>query len=471
MFFKQFFDDKLAQYAYLVGCQATGTAAVIDPMRDIDQYIDAAAKENLEIVAAVDTHIHADYISGMREFAERGVKVYASDEGDKDWKYEWLLDSDYDYELLTDGDSFKVGNITIKAWHTPGHTPEHLSYYIIDGAAADEPMGIATGDFIFVGDVGRPDLLESAAGMKDVMEPSARTLYKSVEKFKDTPEYVQIWPGHGAGSACGKALGAIPESTVGYELRYNESLKSATSEDNFVNFILEGQPEPPLYFARMKRDNKIGPKLLNGIPQPNRLTLGQLRKIVAEEKGTLVDTRKREDFAAGHLPGSLLSTMNRQFNTVVGSYVTEDEDIYLVIEENKVREAVIDLIRIGLDNIAGYITPDDLQLYAEQGGELDTMEVGTFETVNEKKDDPNYIVFDVRKASEYDERHVEGALNIAHTRLLDRIDEVPEDKTLLVHCQTGGRSSVASAFLAKNGRNVVLIDDDFETYKQPAQVV
>jgi hydroxyacylglutathione hydrolase len=178
MYFKQFFDDKLAQYAYLIGCQANGTAVVIDPMRDIDQYIDAAAKENLTIVAAADTHIHADYISGLREFAERGVKVYASDEGDKDWKYEWLKNSDYDYELMKDGDEFKIGNITIKAWHTPGHTPEHLSYFVTDGAAADEPMGIATGDFVFVGDVGRPDLLESAAGQENVMEPSARTLLK-----------------------------------------------------------------------------------------------------------------------------------------------------------------------------------------------------------------------------------------------------------------------------------------------------
>ncbi|MFH5885086.1 rhodanese-like domain-containing protein [Halalkalibaculum sp. DA3122] len=471
MYFKQFFDDKLAQYAYLIGCQANGTAVVIDPMRDIDQYINAAAKENLTIVAAADTHIHADYISGLREFAERGVKVYASDEGDKDWKYEWLTGSNYDYELLNNGDTFNIGNITFRAWHTPGHTPEHLSYFITDGAAADEPMGIATGDFVFVGDVGRPDLLESAAGQKDVMEPSARTLFKSVESFKEVPEYLQIWPGHGAGSACGKALGAIPESTVGYELRYNNSLKSATSEDNFVEFILEGQPEPPMYFARMKRDNKMGPKLLDGIPQPDRLTLGQLKHIVAEGSSTLLDTRSKEAFADGHLPGSLLSTLNKQFNTAAGSYITEEETIYLVVEEHNVREAVIDLIRIGLDNLEGYVTPADLQMYANQGGELNKLEVGTFETVEEKKDDPQFKVLDVRKASEFEERHVEGALNFAHTRLMETRSEIPSDKTLLVHCQSGGRSSVASAFLAKHGHDVVLIDDNFDTYKQKVKTV
>ncbi len=464
MYFKQFFDEKLAQYAYLIGCQANGTAIVIDPMRDIDQYINAAANENLTIVGAADTHIHADYISGLREFAERGVKVYASDEGDKDWKYEWLEDSDYNYELLKDGDTFGIGNINFKAWHTPGHTPEHLSYYITDGAVADEPMGIVTGDFIFVGDVGRPDLLESAAGEKDVMEPSARRLYQSVEQFKNVAEYLQVWPGHGAGSACGKALGAIPESTVGYELRHNNSLKSATSEDNFVNFILDGQPEPPLYFARMKRDNKIGPDLLGGIPQPNRLTVGQLRKILKENSGTLLDTRSREAYADGHLPGSLLSTLNKQFNTVAGSYITEDETIYLVIEEHNLREAVLDLIRIGLDDIAGYVTPKDLSMYAGQGGTLRKLEVGTFETVSERRDDKDYEVLDVRKASEYEEGHVSGSVNIAHTRLLDRLDEVPKGKKLMVHCQAGGRASVASALLQRHDFEVTLIDDNFENY-------
>jgi hydroxyacylglutathione hydrolase len=468
MYFKQFFDDKLAQYAYMVGCQANGTAVVIDPMRDIDQYINAAAKENLTIVAAADTHIHADYISGLREFAERGVKVYASDEGDKDWKYEWLINSDYDYEFMKDGDEFKIGNITIKAWHTPGHTPEHLSFLITDGAAANEPMGVATGDFIFVGDVGRPDLLESAAGLENVMEPSARTLYKSVKEFKKMPEYMQIWPGHGAGSACGKALGAIPESTVGYELRYNNSLKSATSEDSFVKFILEGQPEPPLYFARMKRDNKIGPAIIGGVPKTQRLTLKQLSNIVNKEGAVILDTRERNEYAAGHIPGSLLSPLNKQFNTVAGSYITEDEEIYLLVEEHKLDEAIRDLYRIGLDNIKGFITPRDLEMYKTQGGELDRLPLVTFKEVENLSDDE--VVLDVRKASEYEEAHVDGAINIAHTRMLPRKDELSTDKKYLVHCQSGGRSAVAAALLKRAGYDVVLINDEFANYKavQPA---
>jgi hydroxyacylglutathione hydrolase len=462
MYFKQFFDEKLAQYAYLVGCQANGTAVIIDPMRDIDQYIDHAANQNLTITAAVDTHIHADYISGLREFAERGVKVYASDEGDKDWKYEWLKDSNYDYELLNDGDEFKIGNITIKAWHTPGHTPEHLSYFITDGAAADEPMGVATGDFVFVGDVGRPDLLESAAGQENVMEPSARTLFETVEEFKKLPEYMQVWPGHGAGSACGKALGAIPETTVGYELRYNNSLKSASSEDSFVNFILEGQPEPPLYFARMKRDNKIGPALIGGLPQPKRLTLNELRGLVGKDEPVILDTRDKEDYAAGHIPGSLLSPLNKQFNTVAGSYITEDDQIYLVVSEHQLTEAVRDLYRIGLDNIVGYVTPRDILMYKDQGGDMEKLEVVNFEDVENL--DSNELVVDVRKASEYEASHVDGAVNFAHTRLLPNKENIPSDKKLYLHCMTGGRSAVATAFLKRNGFEVALIDDDFEKY-------
>jgi len=463
MYFKQFFDEKLAQYAYMVGCQANGTAIVIDPMRDIDQYIDHAAKQNLTIVGAADTHIHADYISGLREFADRGVKVYASDEGDKDWKYEWLKGSDYDYELLNDGDEFSIGNIVLKAWHTPGHTPEHISYFITDGAAADEPMGIATGDFVFVGDVGRPDLLESAAGQKDVMEPSARTLFGSVEKFKKMPEYMQIWPGHGAGSACGKALGAIPESTVGYELRYNDSLKSASSEDNFVKFILEGQPEPPLYFARMKRDNKTGPALTAGLPSPERLTLKQVEKAVSNDSTVILDTRERNEFSDGHIPGSILSPLNKQFNTVAGSYITEDEEIVLVADEYRLDEAVRDLYRIGLDNVTGFITHKDLEIYKEKGGTLDTLVTGTFETTELQSDGK---VLDVRKASEYQEGHVDGALNIAHTRLLPRQDELDKETKYYVHCQSGGRSAVATALLKREGFNVVLIDDEYANYKR-----
>lgn len=462
MYFKQIFEEKLAQYAYLIGCQATGDAIIIDPMRDIDQYGKLAQKEGLKIVAATETHIHADFLSGLREFAEQGIKVYASDEGDEDWKYEWLKESGYDYGFLYDGDEFPIGNIKFRVKHTPGHTPEHISFLVTDGATADEPMGVLTGDFIFVGDVGRPDLLESAAGQVGSMKSSAKTLYKSVEDFKSMPDYLQLWPGHGAGSACGKALGAMPESTVGYELKFNNSIKAADSEQHFVDYILEGQPEPPLYFARMKRDNKKGPRVLKKLPEPERLSIEELQEKGRSKGSVIVDTREKLEYMHGHLPGSLLAPMDKQFNTTAGSYIREDENIYLIIEEDRVEEAVRDLIRVGLDHIKGFATPAALDAYAEEEGELHSIEIIDFDQVKELMDDRDNQVLDVRRASEYNEGHIEGASNIAHTQLLDRQDELPKGKTLLVHCRTGIRASVASAFLARDGFNVKYVNDEVE---------
>lgn len=464
MFFQQIFEEKLAQYAYLIGCQKTGEAIVIDPMRDIRRYKELAQKHNLEIVAAAETHIHADYLSGLREFAEEGVKIYVSDEGDENWKYEWVSGSSYSHELLKDGDEFAIGNIRFKAVYSPGHTPEHLSYLVTDGAATDEPMGILSGDFVFVGDVGRPDLLESAAGQKGVMKSSAKTLYKSLQRFKEMPEYLQLWPGHGAGSACGKALGAVPESTVGYEQRFNGSIRAASNEQEFVDFILEGQPEPPLYFARMKRDNKQGPAVLGAMPEPEHLSVAEMIGKVRMDKAVIIDTRNRTEFMNGHIQGSLLSPLNKQFNTVAGSYVEEDEDIYLILNTEQMEEAVTDLIRIGLDRVKGYITPGDLKQFAEEGGELFSTETIKFVDVERKLEAGSARLLDVRKLSEFEEGHHPDAVNIAHTRLAERLSEVPGDKPVMVHCKSGARASVASAMLERNDFQVLYVDDLVEPW-------
>ena len=204
MLLRQIFDPQLAQYAYLIGCQRSGEAIIIDPERDIDQYVRLARENGLRITAVAETHIHADFVSGAREFAQdAAIQLYLSDEGGADWSYKWTAGRTNTH-LLKDGDTFSVGNIDITALLTPGHTPEHMSYLVTDrGSGANEPMAIITGDFLFMGDVGRPDLLESAAGVHNVMEPSARTLQHSLStKLSDLGDYVQILPGHGAGSAC-----------------------------------------------------------------------------------------------------------------------------------------------------------------------------------------------------------------------------------------------------------------------------
>ena len=229
MFVKRFFEPLIAQNSYLIGCASAGEAIVIDPNRDIQPYLDTAEREGLRITHVTETHIHADFLSGARELAHRtGASLCLSDEGDQDWKYQF----DHDRKLKH-GDRITIGNVTLDVLHTPGHTPEHLTFLITDGAAADKPIAAVTGDFIFVGDVGRPDLLERAAKMAGTMEQSAKTLWKSLQEFKKHPDWLQLWPGHGAGSSCGKGISAIPHSTLGYERLFNWAF-TAKSEAEFV---------------------------------------------------------------------------------------------------------------------------------------------------------------------------------------------------------------------------------------------
>lgn len=469
MLFRQIVDEKLAQYAYLIGCQQTGEALVVDPERDVDRYLELAEREGLRVVAVAETHIHADFLSGAREFAERfDTRVYLSDEGDEDWKYEWGRDGAYDAVLLKDGDEFDVGKIRLRAVHTPGHTPEHIAFLVTDrGGGADEPMGMVSGDFVFVGDVGRPDLLESAAKMAGAMEPSARRLWGSIQEFLELPDYLQVWPGHGAGSACGKALGAVPESTVGYERRFSPAIDHARrGEEPFVRFILEGQPEPPLYFARMKRQNRNGPPVLGELPSPRKLTLGELEDLAGRDDALLIDTRSdRSAFMVRHVPGSLYVPLTKSFNTAIGS-VVEDETtpLHLVIDAEDLEEAVRALVRIGYDRIEGFVEPETLERYFEEGGAGGSIEEIGFARMDELHERGLGRVLDVRFRSEFDAGHVPGAVNASYTRLPEYASGLPRDETLLVHCRTGARSAVAAAYLARIGHDVKYVSDAWEPY-------
>jgi hydroxyacylglutathione hydrolase len=475
MFFRMVYDDKLAQAAYVIGCQRTGEAVVIDPERDVDRYERVARENGLRITCVAETHIHADFLSGARELAEKGARVYLSDEGDADWKYQWPAAAPlnqglakYDVRLLKDGDGFKVGNIEVKAVHTPGHTPEHLCYMVTDrGGGADEPLGVVTGDFVFVGDVGRPDLLESAAGHAGNAAASARRLYRSVLQFQQWPDYLQLWPGHGAGSACGKALGAVPQSTVGYEKRFNSAVRAATSEGAFADEILAGQPEPPLYFARMKRDNKAGPPVLGGVPHPHELTPHELRAL-DPRKAAIIDTRPWAEFRTGHTPGALAFPMSKSFNTDVGSMVSEDEPIYLIIEPAGLDEAVRDLIRVGLDRIEGWFDAARISDRQRFGGSVEETPEVSAEEARRWVEGGEPFVLDVRRASEFAEGHIEKAANIAHTRLLSRLNEVPRDRPVLVHCRSGARSARATALLRRHGYNATNLAGGFLAWEAAA---
>ena len=299
---KRFFDAKLAQVSYLIGASDTGHAVVIDANRDVEQYIRAAAEEGVAITHVTETHIHADFVSGSRELAARtGAQLLLSGEGGPDWQYAFAHDADA--ILLKDGDRFSVGSVRVEALHTPGHTPEHLTFLITDTSVLQEPLAAVTGDFLFVGDVGRPDLLERAAHVAGTMEPAARALFRSLTRLSMLPDHLQIWPGHGAGSACGKSLGSLPQTTLGYEFRTNWAL-APMSEDEFVARVLAGQPDPPAYFAEMKRINKEGPQVLGPAPRPAPLSLERLESLV-KSGAPVIDTRSAAEFAAAHLPGAI----------------------------------------------------------------------------------------------------------------------------------------------------------------------
>jgi len=464
MLYRQIVDEKLAQYAYLIGCPRTGEALLVDPERDIDRYLELAASEGLRIAAVAETHIHADFLSGSRELAERlpDLRLYLSDEGDADWKYEWVDAGDPRVVLLKHGDRFRVGNIDVEAVHTPGHTPEHMSFLVTDrGGGAEDPMGVLSGDFLFVGDLGRPDLLESAAGHEGVQEPSARRLYASTRDFLRREDHLQIWPAHGAGSACGKALGDVPQSTLGYERRYNAAIGAAgRSETEFVDFILEGQPDPPLYFARMKRDNKIGPRILGRLPTPRELDPAELAAVREDPQSVIVDTRAcAEDYLSGHVKGSIYAPLDRSFPTVVGSFLRPEDKIHLIVEADHVNEAVRDLIRIGLDRVEGFLPADRV---GEAGADTSTASID-FATLERRRGE-DIRVLDVRKTSEYADGHIPDSLHIPHTRLASRLDELPRDRELLVHCQSGKRAKAAVSLLERAGFHATLVDDAFPAW-------
>jgi hydroxyacylglutathione hydrolase len=462
MLMKRFYDEKLAQASYLIGCSATGEALVVDANRDVDQYIQAAEQEGLRIAHVTETHIHADFISGSRELAARaGARLYLSDEGDADWKYGFARDAGA--VLLKDGDSFMVGRIRIDVLHTPGHTPEHLTFLVTDTASADRPMGALTGDFVFVSDVGRPDLLERAAHVAGSMEASARTLFRSLQRFKELPDYLQLWPGHGAGSACGKALGAVPQTTLGYERLFNWGF-TATNEEEFVRQVLAGQPEPPAYFAEMKRINREGPPVLHGLRRPERLAEAQLAPLL-EQRALVIDTRHAADYALGHIPGTLNIPLNRSFPTWAGWLIPYDRDVYLIVNDecaHCVDEVRHGLATIGLDRIAGYFGSEVVAAWLARGRMLGTVPQMGISELARASAEGRVAILDVRGHAEWEAGHIPGVPNIPLGHLAHRADELPRDRTLVVHCQGGTRSAIAASLLLARGfTNVVNLAGGF----------
>jgi len=450
MFVKRFFEPSIAQASYLIGCQANGEAIVIDANRDVDQYIQAATHEGLRITHVTETHIHADYVSGSRELATlTGGTLYLSDEGDADWKYAFINEG----KPLHHGDRLQIGNIRVDVLHTPGHTPEHLSFLITDGAAADKPIAAVTGDFVFVGDVGRPDLLERAANIKGTMEVGARTLWKSLQAFAANEDWLQIWPGHGAGSACGKGISAIPSSTLGYERRFNWAFNVKTEAD-FVERVLEGQPEPPAYFASMKRVNKAGPALLGSLAAPPKLADAKLAELLAAG-ALVVDTRPAADSAAQHVPGTLNIPLNGSFVTWAGWLVPSIADLYLIVDDAtaaRLPEVARLLALIGIDRISGWMATSAVATSAV----LRSTPQRSVAELQAQVTAGAVTVVDVRSANEWAGGHIPGAVHIPLGYLAERCRSLPATKPIVMQCQGGSRSAIAASLLERLGYSGVI---------------
>ncbi|MBR2757883.1 MAG: MBL fold metallo-hydrolase, partial [Exiguobacterium sp.] len=416
MLLRYFYDEKLAQASYMVGCQMTGEAIVIDPARNIEPYLQEAKKEGMNIVATAETHIHADFVSGSLELAKRtGSKAYLSDEGDASWKYAFA--KEIDAQLVKEGDTFKIGNVTLEVMHTPGHTPEHISFLLYDRNQT-QPMGIFTGDFVFVGDIGRPDLLEEAAGVKGTTAIGAEQMFDSLKKFMALPDFVQVWPGHGAGSACGKALGAIPTSTVGYEKATNWALQM-TDKDAFIKELTTDQPEPPNYFAMMKKVNKEGIQVTTDIARPEVVGADRLDTLVEETQ--VIDTRKGEDFANGHVPGTINIPYNNKFVSWAGWLVNFDKDITVIASTEIVDQVQTDLQSIGLDRLRFIVPVEELDASLLTETYTDV----TAEEAIEAAEKGDVFILDVRNATEWNASHYEKAERILLGKLARDHESLP----------------------------------------------
>lgn len=448
MYFQHIYDKSLAQASYFIGCQKAGVAAVIDAKRDVDTYLEIAKANNMKITHIFETHIHADFLAGSRELAKlTGADMYLSDEGGEGWQYE------FPHVGLKDGDKIKIGNLTMEVLHTPGHTPESISFLLTDNPASDKPVMLFTGDFVFVGDIGRPDLLEKAAGMSGTADAGALQMYKSINKFNALDDYIQVWPGHGAGSACGKALGSVPSTTVGYEKARNWAFQYANNEKGFVQYLLADQPEPPKYFAMMKKLNKVDRPLLTEVPKLKKLSVDELKD--AMSKGIkLIDARNKTEFAEGFIPGSINIQGNNSFATWAGWFLKYEEPFMLLADEEQLDDLTRKLMRIGLDNIHGYVP--STKVWTDSGGSLQKANVISLNETKELINNNGVQVVDLRGASEFNSGHIAKAENVFVGTLPENLDKVSKDKKVIIHCQGGDRASIAYSILAKNGYDNVV---------------
>ncbi|MBZ0113702.1 MAG: MBL fold metallo-hydrolase [Thermoanaerobaculia bacterium] len=445
MLLERFEDTGLSQYSYAVGCEGTGKVAIVDPRRDVDIYLDWAKREGMSITHVLETHIHADFASGAQELANRvGAELLLSayDEGE-------LYEVSFDHTDLHQGDSITLGKVQIEALHTPGHTPEHLSFLVFDGArSVSTPIAMLSGDFLFVGSLGRPDLLGEEAKIA-----LARRMFNSVhERLSGLPDGLEILPGHGAGSMCGAGMSGRPHSTLGFERIANPYLDPKLTEEQFVERILTDVPPLPPYYRRMKELNAAGPRTLDGIPGLDALSIVDFAH-QRDVGATVIDLRDQLSFGGGHIPAASGIGAWGSISTWAAWTVSYDNPIVLVGEDIASIEAgARGLIRVGLDRIEGHLG-DGMEAWIESGQPIEVLEQISPQDLHQRLasgDGPH--VLDIRSDSEWASGHVDGAQHLMGGWIEERLAELPPpEEELAVVCAGGYRSTVVASVLARHG--------------------
>ncbi|MFT5859627.1 MAG: hydroxyacylglutathione hydrolase [Flavobacteriaceae bacterium] len=452
---EQLYTGCLAQGAYYI--ESNGEVAIIDPLREVTTYTDMAAKRNASIKYIFETHFHADFVSGHVTLAEQtGAKIV----------YGPTATTEFDSLVATDNQEFKLGNVTIRVLHTPGHTMESTSYLLIDENGKEH--AVFSGDTLFLGDVGRPDLSQKAATM--TQEELAGTLFDSLRsKIMTLPDDTIVYPGHGAGSACGKNMSKETVGSIGDQKENNYALRADMTKAEFVEEVTDGLLPPPAYFPMNVMLNKTGYKdVAEVIKQGQNALAPEKFELAVNESGALVlDVRSQHDFYTGHIPRSIFIGIDGNFAPWVGSLIKDiAQPILLVCDPERLEEVIIRLSRVGFDNVLGYLE-GGFEAWNSEGKEVDTLKSITTDEFASIRNAQTIHVVDVRKDTEYSSEHVLDAVNAPLADLNLNLDKFNEDEDNYIHCAGGYRSMIASSILKSRGiHNIIEVQGGFTMIKE-----
>ncbi|MEP2777004.1 MAG: MBL fold metallo-hydrolase [Luteolibacter sp.] len=441
LIFKTIQTEGIAELSYLVGDDSSGTAAVIDPTPDVEKYLELARKKNLSITHIFETHIHADLVSGARELADRlgTADIFLSGEEATDYGFDCVKTSE--------GDRFTFGDTRLTVRHTPGHTPEHVSYELASEDEPDMPWGVLTGDSLFVGSAGRPDLL----GEDETEELTEKLFHTLRDYYLELPDGTIIFPAHGHGSPCGADIGDRLTSTIGYERETNAFLQYDKLED-FKEFVLSGTPPVPTYYPRMKEVNQEGPEVLGALPNVMALTPEDFSKAL-EEDVQLIDTRDMLAFGGGHIDGAMNIGSSPMMSIWAGWLLDPDKPILLVLESDGELETVVKrFLRTGYTEFAGYLA-GGISSWIEAGKELShagETDVHALRKIVKDKASKAQII-DVRSPSEWDDGHIPGAQHFFLPELREKSGDLDKSLPVLTYCASGYRASIAASILLQEG--------------------